>query len=151
MPNTKVYFQQLIDDHSDRSGFCMPLTLSDYLSTLLDSRLTRTDIIPGSSFAETYLQLYTRARPNDYVDFADSTLFFCSLLPEYGHRRGLDMHYYAALGISTYYTAGDLFKDPRFTELGNWFYLLQRFLHTMFDRDRGITIVDTVMQGGLKH
>jgi hypothetical protein len=116
--------------HSRKTGFQLPELLAWYLADLLTERLDRVDIIPEPSFAERYLQLYHEHRLSEFKDYADSALFFVSLMPEYGRRRGLDMTYYATLGISTYYTLSDLAEDPRYTQLGNWFYDLQRFLNT---------------------
>ncbi len=108
----------------------MPELLENYIVDLLTERLHRVDIIPEPSFAERYLILSQKPRLSELKDYADSALFFCSLMPEYGRRRGLSMDYYATLGISTYYTAGDLAPDPRYTQLGNWFYHLQKFLNS---------------------
>ncbi len=110
------------------SGCAVPELLIEYLTDLLTSRLDRVDIIPDPSFAERYLQLYLEPRVSEIVDYADSALFFCSLMPEYGRRRGVSMDYYATLGISSYYAAGDLAADSRYTQLGNWFYPLQQIL-----------------------
>lgn len=121
---------QHLHDHSSRTGFSMPEPLEWYLVDLLADRLDRVDIIPEPSFAERYLRLYTETRLAQFKDYADSALFFVSLMPEYGRRRGLDMTYYATLGISAYYTLADLSADDRYTQLGNWFYHLQRFLHS---------------------
>lgn len=119
-----------IHTHRQETGFDMPELLEHYLVDMLTERLDRVDIIPEPSFAERYLRLYSETRLSEFKDYADSTLFFVSLMPEYGLRRGLDMSYYATLGISTYYTLGDLSEDPRYTQLGNWFYHLQRFLES---------------------
>jgi hypothetical protein len=127
---TRSQFERLLYEHSRASGFTAPELLLDYLVNLLDSRLTRVDLIPDPSFAERYLLLYQSSRPADYVDYADSALFFCSLMPDYGSRRGLSMDYYATLGISTYYAVGDMVEDDRYIQLGNWFYHLQRFLNS---------------------
>lgn len=116
--------------HSTETGFTLPELLTWYLADLLTERVSRVDIIPEPSFAERYLRLYREHDLGEFKDYADSALFFVSLMPEYGRRRGLDMQYYAALGISTYYTLSDLAEDPRYTQLGNWFYHLQRFLHS---------------------
>ncbi len=126
----RARFQELLREHEYETGFEMPQMLESYLVDLLADRLNRVDIIPEPSFAERYLQLYTKPTVVELKDYADSALFFCSLMPEYGRRRGLSMDYYATLGISTYYTAGDLAPDPRFTQLGNWFYHLQKFLNS---------------------
>jgi len=123
-------FRDLVREHSETTGFHMPPLLEQYLIDLLAERLDRVDIIPRPSFAERYLELYSSPRISDMKEFADQCLFFTALLPDYGRRRGLDMTYYATLGISTYYAAGDLAPDPRFTQLGNWFYHLQRFLNS---------------------
>jgi len=127
---TRSQFQRLLREHCDSTGFSAPDLLLHYLVDLLDSRLTRVDLIPDPSFAERYLMLYSSNRASEYIDYADSALFFCALMPDYGHRRGLSMDYYATLGISTYYAAGDLARDHRYTQLGNWFYSLQKFLNS---------------------
>ncbi len=134
-------FRDLVTEHSHNTGFAAPALLLDYLAQILTERFDRPDFIPTASFAETYLRLYTVYRPGPYREFADSTLIFCSLLPDYGLRRGLNMDYYATLGISTYYTLGDLAQDPRFTQLGNWFYHCQRFLTSLLHPDRRLQLV----------
>lgn len=118
----------------------MPELLAEYLIDLLADRVRRVDIIPEPSFAERYLQLYQQPRLGELKDYADSALFFCSLMPEYGRRRGLSMDYYATLGISTYYTLGDLAPDARFTQLGNWFPHLQRFLCSAIHPDTKLSL-----------
>lgn len=126
----KTEFEDLVRDHKTKTGFDMPVLLEHYLVDLLASRLERVDLIPEPSFAERYMILAQQPRVDLLKDFADQCLFFTALLPDYGQRRGLNMDYYATLGISTYYTAGDLAHDTRFTQLGNWFYYLQKFLNT---------------------
>ena len=126
----KEQFRHHLDYHCARTEFTAPDALIDYLSELLASRLVRTDIIPDPSFAERYLLLLQAPRAEPLQDFADSCLFFTSLMPEWGQRRGISMDYYATLGVSSYYTVGDLVDDDRYIQLGNWFYHLQRFLNT---------------------
>jgi hypothetical protein len=135
-------FQQHLYQHADRVGFSAPPLLLEYLTDLLSDRLTATEIIPRPSFAERYLQLYSTQRFQDLREFGDHSLFFVSLLPEYGRRRGLDISYYASLGISAYYTYSDLVHDDRFTQLGNWFYHLQRFLNTALRPDQTLSLMD---------
>jgi hypothetical protein len=127
---TRDIMYRHLDQHSTATGFHVPELLAWYLSDLLAERISRVDIIPEPSFGQRYLALYQQHSVMEYKDYADSALFFVSLMPEYGRRRGLDMTYYASLGISTYYALSDLSEDPRYTQLGNWFYHLQRFLHT---------------------
>lgn len=134
-------FRDLVYDHSRRVGFAAPLTLQNYLADILVERFDRPDFIPTPTFAEAYLKMYQRYTPGVYRDFADSTLLFCSLLPEYGSRRGISMDYYATLGISTYYALGDLAHDDRFIQMGNWFYHLQKFLCSLLHPDRRLTLV----------
>jgi hypothetical protein len=123
-------FQTHLYTHADAVGFCAPITLMEYLTDLLADRLRDRDIMAQPSFAERYLSLYQGQRFGDIREFGDDTLFFVSFSPEWGRRRGLDIDYFAAMGISAYYTYSDLVRDPRFTQLGNWFYDLQRFLHS---------------------
>lgn len=133
-------FQQLIRERQQETGFEMPLLLEQYLVDLLATRLDRVDVIPQPSFAERYLELYHRPRLGELKDYADQCLFFVSLLPEYGHRRGLDLDYYSSLGISVYYALGDLADDTRFTQLGNWFYHLQRFLNATLHQEQRLEL-----------
>jgi len=53
----QAQFFKLLVDHSSVTGFECPESLYWYLSHLLDSRLTRVDLIPDPSFAERYLLL----------------------------------------------------------------------------------------------
>lgn len=128
--------------HSEHTGFTAPGLLLVYLAELLADRLERRDIIPEPSFAERYLELYNCHKLSEFKDYADSALFFVSLLPEYGRRRGLDISYYSSLGISVYYTLGDLSRDGRYTQLGNWFYSLQRFLNSAITANTGLDLID---------
>lgn len=129
---------QHLTAHAQSQGFSAPELLIVYLTDMLADRLQRVDIIPDPSFAERYLQLYTEHSLSAFKDYADSALFFCSLMPEYGQRRGLSMDYYATLGISTYYSLADLSDDDRYTQLGNWFYYLQQFLDSALHGDRRV-------------
>lgn len=133
-------FYQHLEDHATRVGFAAPPLLLIYLADMLAQRLRRVDIIPDPSFAERYLELYTETDLAAFKDYADSSLFFVSLLPEYGVKRGLDMTYYASLGISTYYSLADLSEDDRYTQLGNWFYHLQRFLNSALHADQQLDL-----------
>jgi hypothetical protein len=130
-----------IHTHRQATGFDMPELLEYYLVDMLTERLDRVDIIPEPSFAERYLRLYSETRLSEFKDYADSTLFFVSIMPEYGRRRGLDMDYYASLGISTYYTLADLSEDDRYTQLGNWFYHLQRFLNSAIKPNQSLSMI----------
>jgi hypothetical protein len=134
-------FYDHLNQIADSQGFIAPNLLLVYLADMLTLRLDRVDIIPEPSFAERYLALYAEHDLSQFKDYADSALFFVSLMPDYGRRRGLDMDYYATLGISTYYSLADLSNDHRYTELGNWFYYLQRFLATALHHDRTLQLV----------
>lgn len=139
MADRDIIFHHL-HTHSQSVGFGMSEVLAWYLADLLTDRLRRVDIIPQPTFAERYLLLYTEHKLSEFKDFADSALFFVSIMPEYGRSRGLDITYYASLGISTYYTLGDLSEDPRYTQLGNWFYIIQRFLASALHPERGLDL-----------
>ena len=129
MTSRDIMFTHIVT-HAESVGFSAPEPLLGYLADMLDYRLTQTELIPEPSWAERYLEFYHGADARDIREYADSCLVFVSLLPEYGQRRGLSMDYYAALGISSYYTVGDRTGDPRMTQLGNWFYYLQKFLNS---------------------
>jgi hypothetical protein len=121
-------FRWHLHRHSQQTGFELPLLLREYLVAMLAARIRCTEVIPEPSFAERYLQLYRNPRFEEIRYFADQCLFFVSLMPDYGYRRGVDMDYYAALGKSAYLTLGDLAHDDRYTQLAHWFHPLQRFL-----------------------
>ena len=123
-------FRSHIRTHCDKTGFNVPELLEDYLVGLLSSRLRETEIIPEPSFGERYLQLQQLNRAHLFQEYADQCLFFVSLLPDYGKKRGLDINYYASLGIASYYNVGDAVRDDRFIQMGNWFYHLQKFLNS---------------------
>ena len=141
MSSRDVWFTHIYS-HAEHVGFTAPEPLLGYLADMLDHRLTQTELIPQPSFAERYLEFYLGAGPNEIREYADSCLVFVSLVPEYGARRGLSMDYYAALGISSYYTAGDLTNDSRMTQLGNWFYYLQKFLNSALHKDQQLQLFD---------
>ena len=131
----KQLFRDHLRQHCESVGWDMPVSLESYLVDLLAARLDRVDLIPDPSFAERYLILHRDHRIAELVDYADSCLFFTSLMPEYGSRRGLSLDYYATLGVSSYYTVGDHFHDDRYIQLGNWFYHLQKFLNSAIRPD----------------
>lgn len=143
MPARDIIYDH-IHTHRHSTGFDMPELLEWYLVDLVTERLLRVDIIPEPSFAERYLQLYTETNLAQFKDYADSALFFVSLMPDYGRRRGLNMDYYATLGISTYYALGDLSEDDRYTQLGNWFYHLQRFLTTAIRPNQQLELIKMI-------
>jgi hypothetical protein len=134
-------FQQHIYTTAEQQGFVAPQALLDYLVDLLADRLRDTDIIPQPSFAERWMQINQRPRLGDLQEFGDQCLFFCSLMPRYGLRRGLTLDYYATLGVSAYYTVGDMSGDVRYTQLGNWFYHLQKFLDSALHPDQAMELV----------
>jgi hypothetical protein len=123
-------FRQHLNLHCRRTGVTLPATLADYLTLLLASRLDRVDIIPDPSFAERWLLIQQRPTTPALVDYADTCLFFTSLLPEYGQRRGLSITYYTTLGQSAYQSAATLADEPCYQQLAEWFVFLQRFLNS---------------------
>ena len=123
-------FRTYISEHASEVGFDMPTHISDYLIDLCTDRLDKPELIPEPSFGERWLNLQELDRAYLFQEYADQCLFFVSLLPEYGKKRGLDINYYASLGISSYYSVGDAISDERFIQLGNWFYHLQKFLNS---------------------
>ena len=139
--DTKSQFSQHLRSVSASQGFALPWQLNQYLAELLAARLTDLDITPQPSFAQRYLELYLDPRPAVLKHYADTCLISTSLMPGLGARQGLDLSYYATLGISTYYALGDLVDDHRFTQLGNWFYVLQRFLDRAFHSGDPLALV----------
>jgi hypothetical protein len=135
-------FRSHIRSHCYQTGFNMPDLLEDYIVGLLSSRLRETELIPEPSFGERYLQLQHLNRAALFQEYADQCLFFVSLLPEYGKRRGLDIGYYATLGIASYYTVGDRIRDDRFIQMGNWFYHLQKFLNSAIHPEVRLELFD---------
>ena len=134
-------FYTLIKDRERETGFEMPETVEHYCVFLLAERVEKTELIPDPSFAEKYLQLYATKNHKEIKQFADDCLFFTSILPDYGKRRGLDMDYYATLGISSYYAYGDLVNEDIYIHLGNKFYHLQKFLESTIKNRPLITFV----------
>lgn len=123
-------FYNLIKERCNETGFEMPEAVEHYCVFLLAERVEKTNLIPDPSFAEQYLKLYTESNTDRIRQFADDCLFFVSVLPDYGRRRGINMDYYATLGISSYYAYGDLVNEVLYTQIGNSFYHLQKFLES---------------------
>lgn len=121
-------FYDLIKERSLSTGFEMPEPVETYVVFLLAQRVEKPNLIPDPSFAEHYLTLTQNLKPLEIKNFADDCLFFTSLMPEYGKRRGLNMDYYCALGISSYYAYSDLMHEAFYTQMGNWFYHLRNFI-----------------------
>jgi len=142
MLDIQQQFRSHIQRHCKETGFTIPDLLEDYLVGLLSTRLRETELIPEPSFGERYLNLQELNRAHLFQEYADQCLFFVSLLPEYGKRRGLDIKYYATLGIASYYSVGDSIQDDRFIQLGNWFYHLQKFLNSAIHPKTRLEIFD---------
>jgi len=123
-------FKTLIREREKETGFELPKAIEEYCIYLLAERVERTDLIPDPSFGEKYLLMYQNPRADDFRQFGDDCLFFTSILPEFGHKRGLNKRYYCDLGVSSYHTCGELIGDQLYKELGNYFYELQRFLES---------------------
>lgn len=138
--NTQQHFDRLLRDCESATGFSPPELLHQYLVELLHSRLQSVDLIPDPSFAECYLRLWQRPSAQAFKHYADQCLFFTSLMPEYGHRRGLSVDYYAQLGQSSYTAASDLAQELCYKQLAEWFYPLQRFLNTAIHPDQRLEL-----------
>ena len=135
-------FRSHIQRHCKETGFEIPDLLEDYVVGLLSTRLRETELIPEPSFGERYLNLQELNRAYLFQEYADQCLFFVSLMPEYGKKRGLDIEYYASLGISSYYTVGDKIHDSTYIQLGNWFYHLQKFLNSAIRPKQRLILLD---------
>lgn len=136
----RLIIEHSLHTHSTATGFDMPWLLEQYLVDLVTDNLRTTELTPWGTWAEGYLRLYSATKISDYRCYGDHALLFCSIMPQYGDRRGLDLSYYASLGISAYYTAGDLAHDSRYTELGNWFYHLQQFLDSWLHHSKRLQL-----------
>lgn len=131
-------FYNLVRAQEQQTGFDMPKPVERYCVYLLAERVEKTNIIPDPSFAEKYLTMFNNPDVNEIKTFADDCLFFTSLLPEYGQRRGLSMRYYADLGITSYHYCSDATNDYVYKQVGDCFYQLQKFLESTI-KNRPIT------------
>lgn len=131
-------FLDLIDEHSERTGFELPLMITYYLAQLLESRLENSLIIFEPSFADCYL---TNNVNNSYVikDFADQCLFFSSLQLNWKNDTNSNFitKYWTQVGQQSYIKYGNITQDLRFFQLADWFEPLQRFLASMVQSDLG--------------
>lgn len=131
-------FLDLIDEHSERTGFELPLMITYYLAQLLESRLENSLIIFEPSFADCYL---TNNVNNLYVikDFADQCLFFSSLQLNWKNDTNSNFitKYWTQVGQQSYIKYGNITQDLRFFQLADWFEPLQRFLASMVQSDLG--------------
>ena len=123
-------FHVLITERERETGFQMPKPVENYCVRLLAERVENKNLIPDPSFAEKYLTMYQNPRAEEFRQFGDDCLFFTSVLPEYGNRRGLSKRYYCDLGVASYDTCGTLVNDNLYKQLSNCFYELQEFLES---------------------
>ena len=130
-------FQELIEDHSSRTGFELPLLLELYLTQLLTDRLGTTNLVEPPCLADCYLNLHQGSRYYGLKAYADQCLFFSSMLPEWGDRSQLTTDYWAAVGTAHYHAYAHHTGDDRFHQLAIWFEPLQRFLASMVKQDSG--------------
>ena len=135
-------FQELIEDHSIRTGFELPLLLEAYLSQLLTDRLGATSLVEEPSLAVCYMDLHQGGRYYGLKAFADQCLFFSSMLPEWSDPAQLTTSYWAALGTQHYHAYALHTGDERFHQLAIWFEPLQRFLASMVKQDSGYDFSD---------
>ncbi len=123
-------FYTLIRDRERDTGFQMPQSVEHYCVYLLAERVEKKNIIPDPSFAEKYLMMYQDPRMEEFKQFGDDCLFFTSILPEYGARRGLSKSYFCDLGVASYDTCSTLAGDALYKQLSTCFYELQQFLES---------------------
>lgn len=123
-------FYTLIKEQERDTGFQLPQPVEHYCVYLLAERVEKKNIIPDPSFAERYLQMYQDPRLEEFKEFGDDCLFFTSLLPEYGNRRGLSKSYFCDLGAASYETCNTLSQDDLYRHLSRCFYELQQFLES---------------------
>lgn len=129
-------FHKLLAAARERTGLELPPVLVAYVTALMISRINRVDLIPDPSFAEQWLKLQQSWHSALVKDYADSALFFCSLMPEYGDRRGLNMSYYAELGRCAYHSLWARSANQCYQLLDQGFYVTQQLLnHTIRHSD----------------
>lgn len=124
-------FYTLIKDRERDTGFQMPQQIEYYCVYLLAERVEKKNIIPDPSFAEKYLLMYQDPKLEEFKQFGDDCLFFTSLLPEYGARRGLSKSYFCDMGVASYDTCSTLADDELYKQLSQCFYELQQFLESL--------------------
>jgi len=135
-------FRRHLDQHAQQVGFAAPPELMAYLAELCCDRLQDPELIPQPSFAERYLMINQDPRPVEFKHYGDRALFFVSILPQYGQRRGLDVNYYASLGQSAYLSLASMTEDQQYQQLSCWFMYLQRFLNSALRPNQGLELFD---------
>lgn len=141
IPDTQAGFRELIEEHSYRTGFEMPLLLEHYLAALLESRLESSAcIVTEPSLADCYLMNTVKQPWLGIKYYADQCLFFSSILPELDTPGDIAPIYWAHVGAEAYLSVGDYTKDLRFDQLAIWFVPLQRFLSSMIRSDLRIDL-----------
>lgn len=132
-------FQELIEDHSSRTGFELPLLLEAYLSQLLTDRLGSSSLVEPPSLAQCYMDLHQGGRYYGLKAFADQCLFYSSMLPEWSDSTQLTTGYWASVGTAHYHAYAHRTGDDRFHQLAIWFEPLQRFLASMVKQDSDLS------------
>lgn len=136
-------FQELVEDHSARTGFELPPLLETYLSQLLQDRLGTNMPVEPPCLATCYLDLDQGGWYLGMKTYADQCLFWSSMLPQSQEPDQLTTVYWASMGTAAYHAYAHHAGDDRFHQLAIWFEPLQRFLASMVRQPGLLSLVST--------
>tara|TARA_R110000796_G_scaffold73714_1_gene165673 strand:+ start:198 stop:614 length:417 start_codon:yes stop_codon:yes gene_type:complete len=111
-------FRNLATEAEKRTGYEIPLLLSQYTIMMLADHMRKTQWHPDPSFTENYLQINSSQRAKE---LADECLFISGVFPEYAVRKGVNLTYYHTIGIACYSRAAADLNKELFQNLSNHF------------------------------
>lgn len=124
-------FQDLIEDHSQRTGLELPTPLHVYLAQLLAHGLSHTPMLSPPAIADRCLW------PGDdhqgIKHYADHCLLW-SAITDQNH---MTQVFWTHQGSQAYAHYAQVTGDHRFHQLAAWFAVLQNFMATMSRWDHG--------------
>ena len=111
-------FKNLANEAEKRTGYEIPVLLSQYTIMMLADHMRKTQWYPDPSFTENYLQVNNSRSAKE---LADECLFISGVFPEYAVRNGVTLTYYQTLGEACYSRAAVDLNKELFQTLSNYF------------------------------
>lgn len=124
-------FLDIIGDHSERTGFQLPVLVSLYISQLLETKIENSNLILEPKISDCIFPVNKEKYWLTVKTFADQCLFYSSLDPVCNDNNFALAHYWATVGQQAYREAGNLSNNELFYYLAEWFIPLQQFIASM--------------------
>jgi|TARA_Y100000389_G_C16988146_1_gene283556 hypothetical protein len=115
-------FYDVVQETRKHTGIELPETVEHYVVILLASHMDKSDFLPNTSFAQTFLQM---TRTSDAKTLGDTCLFVTGIFPDYG----IDIKYYSDIGKTSYDAVSHNLNPELFSTLSQHFDYVREFIN----------------------